>query len=124
MKTRTNLIHRALRNLGVLPAGQTPSDEEYDSVDTIIDSIVDELTQRDVYFLQDADAIPDEAFLPLGHILASACRAEFGLANDPALVALGQRAELDLDYMQNHNHRRQLATRTMRSDFPTSRRCW
>ena len=43
MKTRTDLIHRTLRNLGALPQGQTPSVEESDSIDDLIDPVFAQL---------------------------------------------------------------------------------
>lgn len=100
-KTRTDLVHRALKNLGVLPQGVNPSAEEYTSVNDLIDPMVEELSAKDIYYLQDANAIPDEAFSPLGNILASACRAEFGMAKDAAIVSLGLKGEVDLQKIQS-----------------------
>ena len=100
-KTRKDLVYRALKNLGVLPSGQNPSDEEYDAVNDIADSVVEDLVERDVYFLQDIDAVPENAFLPLGHVLAWAAASEFGMLGDQALAAKSQRAEMDLQIIQS-----------------------
>lgn len=85
-----------MKNLGVLPEGQTPNVQEYNSVDALVDPTVEDLIGRDVVYIDDVEAIDEKYFMPLGLILASNCRAEFGLASDPALPALAQKAERDL----------------------------
>jgi hypothetical protein len=70
MKTRNELVLRALANLGALPAGQQASEEEYDQVDALVLPVVESLQARNIYFVADATAIPDEAFIELGHCLA------------------------------------------------------
>lgn len=95
-KTREDLIERALKNLGVLPDGQTPSVQEVNSVDALVDSTIEDLIGRDVVYIEDVEAIDERYFMPLGLILASNCRAEFGLADDPALPALALDAEKKL----------------------------
>lgn len=95
-QTRADLVRRALKNLGALPQGQTASDEEYDSVDDHVEPMLEWLSGRDIVYVADPDVIDDAYFLPLGHILASVCQAEFGAADDAALIALAQKAELDL----------------------------
>ncbi len=47
----------------------------------------------------DADRIPDEFFMPLGRIVAWAAAPEFGQEANQALVALSQKAEIDLKHM-------------------------
>ena len=53
-QTRANLIYQALRNLGSLPLGQDPNDDDYEHVDNLVDVTVDDLRTRDVYFLPDS----------------------------------------------------------------------
>lgn len=96
-KTRTDLIHRALRNLGVLPQGMNPSSEEYNSVDDLVDCVIEDLIARDIVFIEDADAIEEKYFLHLGHVLAGAAAAEFGAQGDAAIAARAQRGEMDLE---------------------------
>jgi hypothetical protein len=100
-KTRENLVNRALSNLGALPAGQTANDEEYDQVDALVTPVLESLSARDIYYVADEAAIPDEAFIALGHCLAWACAPEFGLHNDAALSTLSERAELKLKVIQS-----------------------
>jgi hypothetical protein len=96
-KTRLDLVHRALKNLGVLPAGQNPSAEEYNSVDALVDPMVEDLIGRDIVFIEDVDAIEDKYFLHLGHVLAGHSAAEFGMQNDQAIAARMVKGEQDLE---------------------------
>jgi hypothetical protein len=117
MKTRTELVHRALRNLGALPQGQTPDAEEYNTIDALIDPMIEDLIARNIIHIVDVDAIEEKHFVHLGHILAGHALSEFGLQNDPALTARAQKAESDLDEM-DHLTLRYRHMRTMRTDFP------
>jgi hypothetical protein len=119
MKDRQDLIYRALRNLGVLPQGQSPSAEEYESVSDLIDPLVEELAARHIADIGSADYIADEFFLPLGHVLAAAAAAEFGQAGVTEIWALRERAEADLKIMRNYNAR--VETVPMRTDYPITR---
>ena len=86
-KDRTDLVHRALRNLGALPQGQSPNAQEYQSVSDLIDAMFEELDTRNILDsnLTNADAIDDRFFVLLGHILAWYAAPEFGAASDQAL---------------------------------------
>lgn len=122
-KSRTDLVLRALYNLGVTPSGQSPGDEEYNAVDALVDTVVEELIARDIYCLQDVDATPEEVFIHYGHILAWAAAAEFGFASDPALAAKAQKAEKDLLDIDMATTRYSRVMRTMRTDYPQTTRC-
>jgi hypothetical protein len=98
-KTRVNLVHRALKNLGVLPAGQTPSDDEYNAIDDHVEPMLARLDALDIVQVVDPDSIDDEVFLPLGDILADTCKSEFGASQDQNLLALRVAAERDLRIM-------------------------
>jgi hypothetical protein len=120
-KTRTDLIHRALRNLGVLPQGQSPSAQEYDSVSDLVDPMVEELFNRNIAKINSVDDLEEEFFIPLGHILAWYAAPEFGSASDPALAALSEQAEVHLKYMYDALYREQ--PHEMRTDYPITRTC-
>jgi hypothetical protein len=109
------LIHRALRNLGALPQGQTPSVEESQSIDDLIDPMFEESNARELINYTDFDDIEDKDFNSLSHILAWRAASEFGQGNDTALAAFNQRAEMDLKDRFKHG-------RKMRSDYPIIRR--
>jgi hypothetical protein len=117
MKTRQDLVYRALRNLGVLPMGQNPGAEENNSVDALIDPMIEDLIARDIVFVEDVDAIEDKYFVHLGHILAGQCAAEFGMQNDQAIAARMIKAEQDLNEI-DRNSVRYTHMRTMRTDYP------
>lgn len=101
-KTRSDLIERALKNLGALPQGQAASAEDSASMDALIDPLIESLNMRDIVYVGDADTIPDEFFIPLGECLAFAASHEFGAALDPSRLRSDGRpkAEDDLKNMQ------------------------
>lgn len=99
-KNRNDLIYQALRNLGALPMGQDPGIDEKNHVDFMLDPVIAQLRERDVYYLADVDVIPDEAFIPLSHCLAWACAAGFGQHKDANLYQLCELAQHDLQQMQ------------------------
>jgi hypothetical protein len=96
-KDRQELVHRALKNLGVLPQGQSPSAEEYNSVDDLVEPMVEDLLGRDIVFLESTEVFEDRFFLALGHVLAGQAAAEFGMQNDQAIAARMVKAEHDLE---------------------------
>ena len=121
MKTRTELIHRALRNLGVLPQGTSPNAEEYQSISDLIDGMLAELQARDIVYIKNIDLFEEKYLQPLGHILAWKAAPEFGAASDQALAALSQQTEEHLNEMERVAIR-DYPPRTMRTDFPITRR--
>jgi hypothetical protein len=117
MADRQDLIYRALRNLGALPQGQAPAAEDYQSMSDLVDRVIAELEAKDIIYIASADAIDDEHFLSLGHILAWKAAPEFGAGSDQALAALAVASELDLKTMDNKDVRER-HLRTMRTDYP------
>lgn len=107
-KTRTQVVNRALQVLGVLPQGQSPSAEDYNSVDELVDGVVEGLQERDIYFLQDVDVTPEVAFIPLGNILAWAAAPVFDQHDDASLAAQAQKAELDLQKIDSQRPKYQI----------------
>jgi hypothetical protein len=100
----------------------TPSVQEFNAVNDLVDAMIEDLIARDVHYVEDVDAIDEKAFIALGHVLAGAALAEFGLQNDAALTARAQRGEEDLREM-DRNGVRYIHDRTMRTDYPTRRGC-
>jgi hypothetical protein len=80
-KTRDDLVNRALKNLGALPAGQTANQEEYDQVDELVEPTMEQLAARDIFHVPDLSAIDDAAFLWLAICLAWSASPEFGNAD-------------------------------------------
>ncbi len=100
-KNKTDLIYQVLRNLGALPMGHDPNDEEFEQVNFILDPSIATLRETDVYFLADLDVIPDEAFLPLSHVVAWDCAPMFGQQADDRLFAVSERARAILQTVQS-----------------------
>lgn len=96
MQTRVDLVHKALKNLGVLPQGQNPGAEEYNQVNALVEPMIADLAARDIVTLASTAVFEDQYFLSLAHILAGHAQSEFGMQNDPALTARAQRGEVDL----------------------------
>jgi hypothetical protein len=92
-KTRRDLVDQALANLGVLPSGGTPSAEDVACMDGYVDPVSEQLAERDILEVDDLDQIPAAWFLPLSYVLSAAAAADFGAANDPRVVLLGDRGE-------------------------------
>lgn len=93
MKSREQLVIRALQKLKVLAAGQTPSAEDAKIVDDDLVPVLSDLSQRDVYPFGDPDQIEDMAFVHLADILANSVAADFGQQQDEA-VRLAAEARL------------------------------
>jgi hypothetical protein len=81
-KTREELIARALLEVGVLAAGQTPSAEDAQVIDDAISPIMSDLATRDIYTWGDPDIFEDDAFEHLGVILANSRAPTFGSVRD------------------------------------------
>lgn len=90
-KTRRELVDQALKDLGVLPAGHTPSAEDVETVDGYVDTVLEQLSEDSVVYVQDDEAIEASIFLPLAKCLADACRDEFGV---PAFDVEGAKTKL------------------------------
>lgn len=92
-KTRQELVHQALRELGVLAEGQPVSAEDYAGVDRHLDGLLEELRDRDVACVPNAELTEERFFLPLALILADRSKSVFGRSGDMALRADAERAE-------------------------------
>ena len=87
-RTQTDLINQALKNLGVLAAGNAADPEDFAFVEENVDPLIRTLASLDVCYIGDPDNIPGELFLPLADVLADACSSKFGsTAEDRAALA-------------------------------------
>lgn len=100
-RTRGDLVTEALANLGALPAGQTPAEEDYSFIDEKLESIIDGLAAREIVYVPDLTQIPNAWFDSLAAIVAHACISKFGIAGDEAatLISNKDKAESDLKVM-------------------------
>lgn len=93
VKTRRDLIDKALEKLGVLQSGQSPSDEDVDRMDDFVDPVIATLAANGVAYVATSEEIPVEFYLPIASVLANAAKASFGLAGDPKLKMEADDAE-------------------------------
>lgn len=100
-KTRAELVYQTLRNLGALPIGQDPNDEDYTLVDELLEPARAMLRERDIYDWVDIDVVPDEAYIPLAHVMAAYSASSFGQHEDNRLMELGGLGETHLQTIQS-----------------------
>jgi hypothetical protein len=82
MKTRAQLVARALEKLKVVGSGQTASAEDTLLVDKVIDPLMSDLMARGIFSWGDEDELPEEAFEHLSELLANATAGDFGKSSD------------------------------------------
>ena len=83
-RTQTDLINQALKNLGVLAAGNAADPEDIGFVEENVDPMIRTLASLDICYIGDPDQIPGELFLPLAAVLADLSVSKFG-SNSPTL---------------------------------------
>lgn len=81
-RTTTDLINQALKNLGVLAAGNAADPEDYATVSENVDPLIRTLASLDICYIGDPANIPGELFLPLADVLADVCSSKFGSTPD------------------------------------------
>lgn len=126
-KSREELIIEALDQLGIIVPGQAPSATIMNKVDTLLDPVMEQLAELDIYYVDDAGAIGpsggsirSSAFMALGAYLANAAAAKFNLPADAKLKALALEAEQTLRTLTRPSSTR----KTLRTDvgIPTGNR--
>jgi len=102
-KTRLELITQSLVNLGIVAEGQSVSAEDVQKMDSILDPALSEMTDLEIYYVDDAGDIgptggefADSAYLSLAAYVANAACAAFNLPADQKLQALAMLAEQKL----------------------------
>lgn len=75
--TQTQLIAQILKNLGVLPTGQTPEVEDVARVRENVPKLAAQLAADEVVYLPDIENVPDEWFLSVAAVMAYHLRSEF-----------------------------------------------
>jgi len=93
MATRADLIERVLQNLGVWQAGQDLPPEDYRVVDQNLERHLAAMGKANVYIVDDANNVPDEAMTEIAAYLANEYAPVFGLAGEE-LTEIKQRAGL------------------------------
>lgn len=82
--SREQLVLGALKELGVVGAGQTASAEDAQTIDERINAVMADLAKRNVWVWGDPDQIDDAAYNHLVTILANSVgiARQFGLPSD------------------------------------------
>lgn len=83
-KTRANLVDRALEKLLVVGAGQTPDSEDQEKVDGVVDAVLGQLEDDEIFTVSDQSDIQLSAFEWIAEILAMAVASDFGQPTDMA----------------------------------------
>lgn len=85
VKTRAQLIERAGINLGLVQPGEALSSEDSDTLDNLVDALIEQLSTTSVIYIPDPDEIQLDAFLALAACLANIAGPSFGAPiNDDA----------------------------------------
>jgi len=97
MRTREDLIKRVLKDVGVLAAGQSPSDEDRAEIDDLIEPVCAKLYADGIAKVT-GDEIDDAIYLPLAACVAEAAMLPFGIGGTRAqeLAAGAAQARMDL----------------------------
>ena len=77
-KTRSQLIERAAKDLGIIEPGETLSTEDRDTFDGLVDPLIAQLSAESIVTIQDDEQIENEYFLPLARMLANIAGPDFG----------------------------------------------
>src|SRR5215203_3421390 len=93
MATRADLIERVLQNLGVWQAGQDLPPEDYRVVDQHLDRHLAAMARANVYAVEDANNVPDDAMTEVAAYLANEYAPVFGIAGEE-LADIMRRAAL------------------------------
>lgn len=96
MKTRSDLIVRTLELLNAIAAGQDPSAEDVQTIDSLIDGKLMELNKRTFYTSTSKTEFEDEFVDPLAIIIANTAAPSFGQPRNPDSVATAEATLLSL----------------------------
>jgi hypothetical protein len=88
-KTRTQVLHRAIKELGMLPL----DGETFPSVDELIDGLVVSLRERQIVDILDIENLEDELFQPVAQCLAYAAFPEMGITDKDTIARLAAQKE-------------------------------
>jgi hypothetical protein len=101
MATRADLIERVLQNLGVWQAGQDLPPEDYRVVDQHLERHLAAMGKADVYQVDDANNVADNAMTEVAAYLANEYAPVFGIAGEE-LAEMKQRAALAEQALRYH----------------------
>lgn len=103
-KTRAELINQVLDNLGILVPSQSPTDENVDRIDKLLDAVLASLANREIVYIADAGSpspptggeFDETIFLAVADMVALRVAGAFNLAGDANLQRLADQSEEEL----------------------------
>lgn len=101
-RTTEQLIYRALTELGRLYVGDAPADEDYDTVEELVEPLVDQLNAQEIAYIDDINAIEPKWFLPLARLLAVEASRSFG--NDAISTLITSNRAANVDALRDREH--------------------
>ena len=81
-RTQNDLVIKILEKLKIVPEGQAPETDDIARVESNLQSVINELAAREIVYVPDLTAIPDQWFMSLAKICAYEMRDEFGLMGE------------------------------------------
>lgn len=94
-KTTQDLIYRALSEIGRRYEGEAPTDADYQSVEGLVEPLVEQLNAEEIVYIPDIDAIDPKWFLPLARLLAIECGPTFGTDAIQTLISRNRMPNVD-----------------------------
>lgn len=79
--TRLDVIHRALRRLGIISKDESADASDAEDVGEVLDALFDELQNvHEMVFTWDLTTVPLAAFIPLANLLAVEIAVDYDIA--------------------------------------------
>lgn len=79
MKTRLDVINRAMRRIGVKAEDENLTADQITSVGEVFDALIEELN-TEVSLTFTSESVPDEVFIPLANLLAIEVAPDYGVS--------------------------------------------
>lgn len=80
MKTKNDIIRRALRVLGVVAHDEVPTADMVANAGDVIEGLISEMSGKSPLVPFSLDRVPDAAFLPLADLLAAHIAGDYEVA--------------------------------------------
>jgi hypothetical protein len=101
-KTTTDLVNRAAAEMGRLYSGEALSAEDFDTIEELVEPLIDQLNAEKITYVDDLDAILPAVFLPLARLLAIEAAPSFG--NGAMANLLSNNRAGDMDALRRREH--------------------
>ena len=92
-RTQADLVIKILEKLMIVPEGQAPETDDIARVEGNLQSVINELAAREIVYVPDFSAIPDQWFMSLAKVCAYEMRDEFGIAGESLATVTAANSE-------------------------------